>query len=59
MHTFIYYPYELMQGNSEFLNVLIKSYIINYYQFSSLFYVILTQKVTIKVQQPLLFLYLL
>ena len=42
LHTFIYYPYELRQGNLEFLNVLIKSYIINYYHFSSLFYAILT-----------------
>ena len=59
LHTFIYYPYELRQGNSEFLNVLIKSYHISYYHFSSLHYAILTQEVTIKVQQPLLLLYLL
>ena len=43
-----YIPYELRQGNSEFFNFLTKSYFINYYHFSSLFYAILTQEVTIE-----------
>ena len=59
LHTFIFYPYKLRQGNSEFFNVLIKSYIINNYHFSSLVYAILIQEVIIKVQQPLLLLHLL
>ena len=33
LHTFIYYPYELRQGNSEFFDFPIKSYFINYYHF--------------------------
>ena len=41
------------------LNFAIKSYCINYYHFSPLFYAILTQEVTIKVQQPLLHVFLL
>ena len=56
LHPFIYCPYEVTQGNSEFFDFSIKSYFINYYHFSPLFYDILTQEVTMKVQQPLLIL---
>ena len=56
LHIFIYYSYELSQGNSEFFNFSVKSYFIDCYHFSSLFYAILTQEVTIKAQQPLLLL---